>query len=127
MRAELRMVLTDPGYRLADRACHTGSGAFGGGGGSSGTSAEAECAGELTDEEVAFRVGLRGSLGVPVGACFLDVVFDLGEAPAVGLFGSRVEHLARVAECRAGQVGRLAAAGLDVPGQDVGSGGVMLT
>jgi hypothetical protein len=35
----------------------------------------------------------------------LDVVFDLGEASAVGVLGSCVEDLAGVAERGAGQVG----------------------
>jgi hypothetical protein len=35
MLAELGKVLTDPGYRLADRAGHTGSGTLGRGCGSS--------------------------------------------------------------------------------------------
>jgi hypothetical protein len=35
MLAELGMVLGDPGHRLADRAGHSGSGALGGGCGSS--------------------------------------------------------------------------------------------
>ena len=109
MLAELGMVLTDPGHRLADRAGHTGSGTFGGGGGSSTTTTQAERARELSNEEVAFGVGLRGPLGVADGARLLDVVVDLGEASAVGVLGSRVEDLARVAECRARQVGRLAA------------------
>jgi hypothetical protein len=39
----------------------------------------------------------------------VDVVFDLGEASAVRVLGSRVEDLVRVAECRARQAGRLAA------------------
>ena len=110
--AELGVVLADPGYRLADRAGHAGSSALGRGRGSSTTTAQAERAGELSNEEVAFGVGLRGPLGVPDGARLLDVVVDLGEASAVGVLGSRVEHLARVAERRARQVGRLAAVDL---------------
>ena len=109
MLAELGMVLSDPGYRLADRAGHTGSSALGRGCGSSIATTQANRARELSNEEVAFGVGLRGPLGVPDGARLLDVVFDLGEASAVGVLGSRVEDLARVAECRARQAGRLAA------------------
>ena len=110
--AELGMVLTDPGDRLADGAGHTGSSALGRGRGSSIATTEADRAGELANEEVAFGVGLRGPLGVPGGARLLDVVVDLGEAPAVGVLGSRVEDLARVAERRARQAGRLAAVDL---------------
>ncbi len=62
-------MLTDPGHRLADRAGHTGAGALGGGGGSPAAAAQAEGAGQLPDEKAAFRLGLRGSLGVPAGAC----------------------------------------------------------
>ena len=56
-----------------------------------------------------FGVGLRSPLGVADGARLLDVVFDLGEASAVGLLGPRVEDLACVAECRARHAGRVAA------------------
>ncbi len=99
------MVLTDPGDRLADGAGHSGSSALGRGCGSSIAAAQADCAGELSDEEVAFGVGLRGALGVAGGARLLDVVVDLGETSAVGVLGSRVEHLARVAERRSRQSG----------------------
>jgi pimeloyl-ACP methyl ester carboxylesterase len=71
MLAEARMVLTDPGHRLADRARHTGAGALGGGGGSPAAAAQAEGAGQLPDEEAAFRLGLRGSLGVPAAVDLL--------------------------------------------------------
>jgi hypothetical protein len=68
--AELGMMVFDPGYCLADRAGHAGSSALGRGCGSSMTTTEAECAGELSDEEVAFGVGLCGPLGVPIArAC----------------------------------------------------------
>jgi len=112
MLAELGMVLTDPGYRLADRAGHTGSSALGRGCGSSIATTQANCARELSNEEVAFGVGLRGPLSVPDGARLLDVVVDLGEASAVGALCSCVEDLARVAESRARQAGRLAAVSL---------------
>jgi len=39
----------------------------------------------------------------------IDVVFDLGQASAVGVLRSSVEDLARVAECRARQVAGVAA------------------
>ena len=48
------------------------------------------------------------SLGVLEGARLIDVVLDLGEAPAVGVLGSRVEHLAGIAGTGAGQAGRTA-------------------
>lgn len=103
------MVLVDAGDRLADRAGDTDSSTFGCGGGSSATTTEAERARQLSNEEVAFGVGLRGSFGVAGGARLLDVVVDLGETSAVGLLGSRMEDLARVADWRARQVDRLAA------------------
>src|SRR3954468_23636175 len=109
MRAELGMVLTDPGHRLADRAGDADPSSFGCGCGSSATTTEAERARQLSNEEVAFGVGLRRPLGVAGGTRLLDVVVDLGEAPAVGLLGSRIEDLARVADCRARPVDRLAA------------------
>ena len=100
-------MLTDPGYRLADGAGHAGASALGRGCGPSITTAQAERAGQLSNEEVAFGVGLRGPLGVAGGARLLDVVVDLGEASAVGVLGLRVEELACVAEDRGRQVGRL--------------------
>ena len=110
MLAELGMVLTDPGYRVADRAGHSDSSTLGRRCGSSITTTQANRSRELSNEEVALGIALRGPFSVPDGARLLDVVFDLGEASAVGVLGSRVEDLARVAECRARQGGRLAAA-----------------
>ena len=112
MLAELRMVLADPGYRLADRAGHPGSSALGCGCSPSTATTQAVRAGELSDEEVAFGVGLRGAFGVPTGARLVDVVIDLGEASAVGVLCPRVENFARVAECGARQVARPAVVGL---------------
>ena len=112
MLAELGMVFTDPGNRLADRT---------------GTPARARsdadaarrsrppkpnaCASSRTRKSRSAS-GLCGPLGVPVGAGLLDVVFDLGEASTVGVLGSRVDHLARVAERGAPEVVRLPAAAL---------------
>jgi hypothetical protein len=110
--AELGMVLTDPGHRLADCPGHSGSSALGCGRGSSIATTQAKRVRELANEEVAFGVGLRGPLGVADGMRLVDVVVDLGEASAVGVLGSRVEDLAGVAECRARQAGRLAAVDL---------------
>ena len=93
------MVFADPRYPLADRASHTGSSALGGGCGPPIATTQADRARELSDQEVALGVGLRLPLGVLEGARLLDVVFDLGEAAAVGGLGPLVEHLARVAEC----------------------------
>src|SRR5918999_2538709 len=109
MLVELGVVLADPGDRVADGAGHTGSGAFGCGCGSSIATAQANGAGQLSNEEVAFGVRLCGSLGVAEGAGLLDVVFDLGEASPVRVFGLHVEDLARVAQWRARQADRLAA------------------
>jgi hypothetical protein len=107
MLAELGMVLTDPGYRVADRAGHSDSSTLGRGCGSSIATTQANRARELSNEEVAFGIGLRRPFSVPEGARFLYVVFDLGEAPAVGVLGSRVEDLPGIAE-RVGQAGRAA-------------------
>ena len=105
MLAEPGMVLGHPGDRLADRAGHTDASTLGRGRGSSIPASQADCARELSNEEVSFGVGLRGPLGVPDGARLLDVVFDLGEASAVRVFRLRVEQLARIAECRPRQAG----------------------
>ena len=112
MLAELGVVLGDAGDRLADGAGHTGSGAFGRRCGSSVSTAQADGAGELSKQEVAFGVGLCGPFAVADGVCLLDVVVDLGEASAVGVLGLRVEHLPGVAECRPRQAARPAAVGL---------------
>ena len=98
--AELGMVFADPRYPLADRAGHTGSSALGGGCGSPIATTQADRARELSDQEVALGVGLLLPPGVVEGARLLDVVFDLGEAAAVGGLGPLVEHLARVPERR---------------------------
>ena len=97
MLAELGVVLADPDHRLADRAGDADSSALGVRRGASVAATEADGARELTHEEVAFRVCLRLSLGVVEGARLCDVVLDLGEATAVGVLGSRVEHLAGIA------------------------------
>jgi hypothetical protein len=98
--AELGMVSADSRHRRADRAGHTGSSALGCGCGSRIASAQAYRASELSHQEVALGVGLRLPPGVRQGACLLDVVFDVGEAAAVGSLGPLVEDLARVAEGR---------------------------
>jgi hypothetical protein len=67
MLAELGMVLSDPGYRLTDRAGHTDSSTLGRGRGSSIATSQANRARKLSDQEVALGVGLRGPLGVPDG------------------------------------------------------------
>src|SRR5215211_4408301 len=111
MLAERGMVLGDPGHRLADRAGHSGSSAFGRGRGSSITPTQPERARQLLNQEVTLGVGLGGPLGVADGMGLLEVVVDLGQASAVGVLGLGVEAFARVAECRARQAGagRLAA------------------
>jgi hypothetical protein len=91
MLAELGMVFADPRDRLTDGARHTHSSALGRGRSSSSATAQAVRARELSNEEFAFGVGLRGTLGVPDGARPLDVVFDLGQTTAVGVLGTRVE------------------------------------
>ncbi|MGH8986233.1 MAG: hypothetical protein ACRDY6_20505, partial [Acidimicrobiia bacterium] len=73
MIAELGMVLTDPGYRLADRAGHGDAGTLGRGCGSSIATTQANRARQLSNEEVAFGVCLRGPFGVPEGARLFDV------------------------------------------------------
>ena len=104
MLAELGMVVTDPGYRLANRPGHAGSSTLRGGGCSSIATAQAKCAREFSDQEVAFGVGLGGPLCVTDGVRLIDVIFDLGQASAVGVLRSSVEDLTRVAECRVRQV-----------------------
>ncbi len=113
MLAELGVVVSDSGHRLADGAGHSGSSAFGRGRGSSITSPESNRTGELANQEVAFGVSLRGPLAVPGSMRLVDVVVDLGEPSAVGVLGLRVEDLARVAERRARQAARLIARDLD--------------
>jgi hypothetical protein len=81
---------------MADGAGDTGSGALGRAHGSSFTTTQAERARELANEEVAFDVGLRCSIGVPDSAGLLDVVVDLGDASAVGVLGPRIEDPTRV-------------------------------
>ena len=97
MLAELGMVLTDPCYPLAHRAGDSDSSTLGRGCGSSIATTQAYRARQLSNEEVAFGLGLRLPLGVSEGARLLDVVFDLGKAAAVGGLGPFVEDLARVA------------------------------
>jgi hypothetical protein len=62
---------------------------------------------------------LCGSLGVTEGARLLNVVLDFGEAPAVRVFGSRVEHLTGIAGARVRQVGRTAILGRGEPALSV--------
>src|SRR4051812_34185155 len=98
MLAEPAMGLTDAGYRLANSTGHPGASAFGGGPSSSRTTAQTKGSGEFSNEEVALGRGLRGPLVVAEVAGLLDVVIDVGEASAVSLPGSGVEHLAGVAD-----------------------------
>ena len=58
MRPQCRMVLTDSSYRLADRPGDAGASALGCGCGSPIATTEADGTCQLTDEEVAFDVGL---------------------------------------------------------------------
>ena len=109
MLAEQGVVLADPGHRVADCAGHADSGTLGRRCGSSIATAQADSARQLSNEEVAFGVGLRLPLGISEGAGLPDVVFDLGEASAVRILGACVEHLAGIAECRARQLGSKAA------------------
>ena len=95
MLAELGMVLGDAGHGLADRAGHRGSGALGRGRGWSITTAQPERARELSNQELALDVGLRGPFGVADGARLFEVVVDLGQASAVGVLGLGVQALAR--------------------------------
>jgi hypothetical protein len=90
MLTERGMVFTDPGYRLADRAGHTGSSTLWRGRCSSIATAQAECAGEFSYQEVALKIGLGGPFGVAAGTRLIDVIFDLGQVwiitdPAAGL------------------------------------------
>jgi len=98
--AELGVVFADPRYRLAHRAGHTGSSAFGGGCGPPLATTQADRARELSDEEVTLGVGLRLPHVMLDGARLLDVTFDLDETAAIGVLGPLIEHLARVAERR---------------------------
>src|SRR3954454_10984780 len=98
--AELGIVLPDARYRVAEGAGHAGSGALGRRRGAPVAAAEADRARELSNQEVAFGVGLRGSFGVAEGARLVDVVLDLGEAPAVRVLGSWVEELGPIAGAR---------------------------
>jgi hypothetical protein len=109
MLAELGVVLADPSHRLTDRTGHTDSRTLGCGCGPSIATTEANRARQLSHEEIAFGVGLRGPLRVPEGARLLDVILDVGETPAVRVLGLLVEHLTGVADCRVRQLGRTAA------------------
>ena len=100
-------MFTDPGHRLAECAGHPGPGAFGCGSGSSTSTAQADRAGQFSNEEVAFGVGLRCPFDVAGCLRLLDVLVDLDEASPVGVLGSRVEDLTGIAE-RVGQAGRAA-------------------
>src|SRR5215210_2319300 len=108
MLSELGMVLPNPGHPLADRASDADSSPLGRGSDPPVSAVKADGARELSNEKVAFRVCLRLSLGVLEGARLLDVVLDLGEAPTVGVFGPRVEHLAGIAGTGVRQASRTA-------------------
>ena len=111
--AELGVMVSDSGDRLADGTGHSGSSAFGRGRGSSIAASEANRTGELANEEVAFGVSLCGPLAVPGSMRLVDVVVDLGEPAAIGGLGLRVQDLTRIAERRAWRVARLTARDLD--------------
>jgi hypothetical protein len=100
MVTEPGIVGTDPGYGVPNGACDPRSSALRRGRGSPFTTTEAECARQFSNQEVAFGLGLGGPLVVPARVRLIEVVVNLGEAPAVGLLGLRVDDLARVAECR---------------------------
>ena len=105
------MVIGDPGHRLADGAGHTSSRPLRCGRGSSISTAQPDGTRELSKKEVPLGAGLGAPLAIADGVRLLDVVVDLGEASAVRLLGSCVEHLARVPQCRSRQARRSAAVG----------------
>ena len=106
MLTELGVMLTEPGYRLAERAGHTHSSTLGGGSGSPTSTTEANRARQFSNQEVAFGVGLRDPLRVSAGLRLFEIFRDLGEASTICVLGSRVQELARVAEGEMRQAGR---------------------
>ncbi|HKO85705.1 MAG TPA: hypothetical protein VJ140_14375 [Actinomycetota bacterium] len=119
MLAELGMVLGDPGHRLVHRTGHPGSSALGRRRGSSITTTQPKRAPALEPGSRARRQPgrpARRHRWHGLARCLVD----LGEASAVGVLGVGVEALARVAECRARQAGRVAAVYL---GTTAGLGG----
>jgi hypothetical protein len=95
------MVLPDARHCLADCPGNAGSSPLGGGPTSSIAPTEAECAGQLADNEVTLGFRLRGARAITDHSRFFDILFDLGETPAVRLFGSLIEHRAPVGQRRA--------------------------
>ena len=93
MRAKLRVMFTDPGHRLAERTSHPGPGAFGRGSGSTTPTAQADRAGQFSNQEVAFGGGLRRTFDIAGYLRLLEVLVDLDEPPTVRVLGSRVEDL----------------------------------
>jgi hypothetical protein len=81
MLAETRLVVGDPGDRLADGAGHARSRPLGCGPGSSISTAQANGAREFSKQEVAFGVGLGRPFAVARGVCLLDVVVSPGRSP----------------------------------------------
>ena len=100
MLSQRRMVLGNPYDRLADGTGHAGASTLRGGSDASLATTEADCARELANEKIAFGIRLRRTPRVAHGSCLLDVFFDLREAPAVGILGSRVEDRSAVTERR---------------------------
>ena len=94
------MVLSNPEDCLANGPGHTGASALGGRSDPSIATAKADRARQLASEEVALGVRLGSTRGVAPGLRLLDVVFDLREAPAIGILGSLVEDRSGVTERR---------------------------
>src|ERR671910_1788125 len=101
--AQRGMMVGDPCDGVAHGAGHTGSSALGRGRRSSIATAQPDGARELSEQEVAFGIGLGGPFAVPGGPRLVDVLVDLGETPTVRLLGPGVEHRTGVARTRTGQ------------------------
>jgi hypothetical protein len=100
------MVLPDACHCLADRPGDAGSSPLGGRSASSIATTEAECAGQLANDEVTLGFRLRGARAVTHDPRLFDIFLDLGKTPAVSLLRSLIEHRAPVGQRRARPISR---------------------
>src|SRR5678816_1177451 len=88
------MMLPYARHRLAHRARHARSSALGGRSASSIAAPQTDRARQFASEKIALGLGLRKPCGISDRLRLSDILVDLGEASAVCIFGSGIEHLA---------------------------------
>ena len=94
--AQRGVVLSDPGQRVAHRACDGTSRTFGTGTGAPVTTSQSDGPGQFALQEVAFDLPLRSSIGVAERVRFREVLVDLSQPAAICSLRLRVQQFASI-------------------------------